>query len=141
MQKIIFINLPVQNIATATRFYEALGCVRNAQFSDHQTASMTWSDTITFHLLHHTYFSTFTAKRIANAHSDCEVLLAISCDSRQHVDATAEATAAAGGKADIRAPMDLGFMYNRAVEDPDGHVLELVWMDLSAMPAATAEPT
>jgi predicted lactoylglutathione lyase len=34
-------------------------------------------------------------------------------------------------------------MYNRAVDDPDGHVLELVWMDIAAataeMPAGQAQ--
>ena len=41
------------------------------------------------------------------------------------VDATVEAAGGAGGEADPRDPMDLGFMYNRAVEDPDGHTFEL----------------
>jgi predicted lactoylglutathione lyase len=49
------------------------------------------------------------------------------------VDAVADAAAASGGKADVRERMDMGCMYNRAVEDPDGHILELVWMDLAAM--------
>ena len=62
------------------------------------------------------------------------MLLAISLDSRAEVDAVADAAAAAGGKADMRAPQGLGFMYNRAVEDADGHVLELVWMDMSGIP-------
>jgi uncharacterized protein len=35
--------------------------------------------------------------------------------------------------------MDMGFMYNRTVEDPDGHVLELVWMDMSAASEMTGE--
>jgi predicted lactoylglutathione lyase len=49
------------------------------------------------------------------------------------VDAVADAAAASGGKADVRERMDMGCMYNRAVEDPDGHILELVWMDLAAI--------
>ena len=35
----------------------------------------------------------------------------------------------------------MGFMYNRAIEDPDGHVLEFVWMDLNSASHATDEPT
>ena len=31
---------------------------------------------------------------------------------------------------DIREPMDMGFLYNRCVQDPDGHVLEFIWMDI-----------
>jgi uncharacterized protein len=70
------------------------------------------------------------------------VLLCLSRDTRAEVDALAEAAARAGGKADTRAPIDMGFLYNRAVEDPDGHVFELVWMNPeAAMPANdAAEP-
>ena len=38
MTKLIFINLPVSNLARATAFYQAIGAVKNAQFSD-DTAS------------------------------------------------------------------------------------------------------
>lgn len=31
--------------------------------------------------------------------------------------------------------MDMGFMYNRSFSDPDGHMFEAVWMDMSAMTA------
>jgi len=33
-----------------------------------------------------------------------------------------------------RAPQDLGFMYGHGFEDPDGHIWELSYMDMSAMP-------
>jgi predicted lactoylglutathione lyase len=82
MTKTIYINLPVKDLAAATRFYEAIGCKRNEQFSDHQASSMVWSDTTTFHLLVEDYFATFTPKAVADAHATSEVLLALSCDSR-----------------------------------------------------------
>jgi predicted lactoylglutathione lyase len=132
MTKMIFVNLPVSNLAAATRFYEAIGCTKNPQFSDENAASMVWSETITIQLLTRNYFSTFTPKQVANAHSTSEVLLALTRESREDVDATARAAAASGGRADIRERMDMGWLYNRAVEDPDGHVLELVWMGMSA---------
>lgn len=139
MSKMIFVNLPVKDLAAATRFYEAIGCRKNDQFSDHQASSMVWSEAITFHLLSRDYFSTFTPKPIADAHASTEVLLALSHDSRQHVNAIADAGAVSGGKADIREPLDMGFLYNRAVEDPDGHVLELVWVDMSQAGEMTSE--
>lgn len=135
MAKTIYVNLPVTDLAAATRFYEAIGCERNEQFSDHQASSMVWSDAITFHLLSRDYFSTFTPKKIADAHATSEVLLALTRDSREQVDAIVEAAAATGGKADIRAPMDMGWLYNRTFEDPDGHVFEAVSVDMAAMPA------
>lgn len=136
MPKMIFVNLPVKDLAAALRFYKAIGCEQNMQFSNDQAAMMVWSEAISFMLLTHGFFGTFTAKRIADAHETCEVLLALSRDSREEVDAITLAAAAAGGKADVRPPQDMGFMYSRAFQDPDGHVFEPVWMDMAAAQTA-----
>jgi hypothetical protein len=135
----IFVNLPVKDLTTATRFYEAIGCEKNEQFSDEQATSMVWSDTITFQLLTRDFFATFISKPIADAHETCQVLLALTRDSHDDVDAIAEAAASAGGKTDVREVMDMGWMYNRAFADPDGHVFEAVWMDMNAASNATSE--
>jgi predicted lactoylglutathione lyase len=139
MPKMIYINLPVADLAASTRFYEAIGCEKNKQFSDHQASSMVWSDAITFQLLANDYFATFTPKKIADAHATSEVLLALTRDSREEVDAIVEAAAANGGKADIREPQDMGWLYNRAFEDLDGHVFEAISADMSAVPAEMEE--
>jgi len=133
MPRMIFVNLPVRDLAAATRFYEAIGCKKNAQFSDEKASSMVWSESITFQLLSHDYFKTFATRPIADARTSTAMLIALSCDSRQEVDAIAEAAAAAGGKADTRAPQDMGFMYLRTFEDLDGHVFEPAWMDVAQM--------
>ncbi len=135
MPKMIFVNLPVKDLAASTRFYQAIGCEKNDQFSDHQASSMVWSDTITLQLLTNDYFATFTPRRIAEAHETTEVLIALALDSREEVDAMTKAAVGAGGQADVRAAMDMGFMYNRSFSDPDGHMFEAVWMDMSAMTA------
>lgn len=134
MTKMIFVNLPVKDLAASIRFYEAIGCEKNDQFSNDKAANMVWSDTINFMLLTHEFFATFTSKPIADASKTCEVLICLSRDSREQVDAITEAAATAGGTADIRPPTDMGFMYGRSFEDPDGHVFEPMWMDVSQMP-------
>jgi uncharacterized protein len=63
-------------------------------------------------------------------------MLALSCDSRQAVDAMNEAAVANGGGADINPIQDLGFMYGRSLTDPDGHIWEPMWMDTTAIPSA-----
>lgn len=139
MSKMIFINLPVANLTASTRFYEAIGFRKNAQFSDEKASSMIWSDTITIQLLARDYFATFTTKPVADAHATCQALLCLSRDSRQDVDALAESAAKAGGRLDVRSPIDMDFLYNRAFEDPDGHVFELVWINPDAvMPSSEA---
>lgn len=134
MTKNIYVNLPVQDLAASIRFYEAIGCEKNNQFSNDVAASMVWSDTINFMLLTHEFFATFTPKKIADAGKSCEVLICLSCNSREEVDAITEAAATAGGTVDIRSPTDMDFMYGRSFEDVDGHVFEPMWMDISQMP-------
>lgn len=133
MTKMIFVNLPVADLAAATRFYQAIGCEKNDQFSDEKAASMVWSDAITFQLLTRDYFQTFTPMTVADAKAACGAMYALSFDERDAVDVTAKSGEAAGGTLDGRPAMDMGWMYNRQVQDPDGHVLEFVWMDMSAM--------
>jgi uncharacterized protein len=142
MPKMIYVNLPVRDLAASTRFYEAIGCTKNPQFSDGKRAnSMVWSDTITFQLLTREYFATFIAREVADAHRTCGALIALTRNSREEVDAMAKAAALSGGKADVRDIMDLGWLYNRAVEDPDGHVLEAVSMDAAAMAGQAMDQT
>lgn len=132
MPKMIFLNLPVKDLAASERFYKAIGCSKNDQYSDANAASMVWSDNIMFHLLTHEYFSTFTTKPIANAQEQIGMLIALSQDSREAVDKITQAAAAAGGKADVQEPKDHGFMYIRTFADPDGHVFEALWLNPEA---------
>lgn len=133
MTRMIFVNLPVTDLPKSEAFYEALGFTKNPQFSDEGSACMVVSETIHVMLLTHAKWKTFTSRPIAPAHSS-EVLLALSCDSRDAVDAMNGAAARHGGTADINPAQDLGFMYNRNLADPDGHVWEAMYMDMSAMP-------
>ena len=123
MPKMIFVNLPVRDLAASTRFYEALGLTKNPQFSDgEKCVSMVWSDAITIQLLTRQYFATFSTKPITDSHATCAAMFALTLDSREDVDRLTEAGAAAGGQADVRKRMDMGWLYNREIEDPDGHV-------------------
>jgi len=94
---------------------------------------MVWSETISVMLLTHDKWRVFTSRPIPPATSS-EVMLAISCENREAVDRMNEAADAHGGQADVNPVQDLGFMYNRNLADPDGHVWEAFWMDMSAMP-------
>ena len=137
--QMIFVNLPVSDVAKSTAFYEAIGCTRDARFSNEAASAMQLSDTIVFMILNRDFFQTFTPRPIADAHAVTEALICISRDSREAVDAIVEAAADAGGKADIREKQDMGFMYGRSFEDPDGHIFEPMFMDLEAAMAAHPE--
>jgi predicted lactoylglutathione lyase len=128
----IFINLPVSDLTRSVRFYEAIGARQQPAFSNDDAAMMVFSDTISVMLLTHSFYATFTGKPIADAHRSSQVLLCLSCDDRAGVDAMVEAAAANGGKADPRPSQDMGLMYGRSFEDPDGHHWEPMWMDAAA---------
>lgn len=132
MTRMIFVNMPVTDLARAKAFYEALGFTNNAQFSDDNSACMVLSETINVMLLTHSKWSGFTSRPIPPATSS-EVMLAISRESREAVDRMNDAATAHGGQADVNPKQDLGFLYNRSLVDPDGHVWEAIWMDPSAM--------
>ncbi|WP_243382440.1 VOC family protein [Geothrix alkalitolerans] len=133
MPNMIFVNLPVTDLKRSMAFYAALGFTNNPAFSDETAACMVWSEAIYVMLLTHAKWRTFTARPIPPPTSS-EVMLSLSCESREAVDAMNAAAAAHGGKADINPIQDLGFMYGRDFADPDGHAWGPVWMDPSAIP-------
>ncbi len=134
MPKQIFVNLPVRDLPKAKAFYEAIGATNNPQFTDATAACMVFSDTIYVMLLTHEKWATFTRKAIVDAHAASEVSLTLSAESREAVDALVAAAKAHGGRIDTNPPQDHGFMYQHTIEDPDGHVWEPMFFDMSKMP-------
>ena len=132
MNRLIFVNLPVTDLARSTAFYEAIGARKNPQFSDENASCMVISDVIHVMLLTHGVSSTFTKAKIADAQATTQVLLCLSEASRTDVDSTVAKAKAAGGIADPGPQQDHGFMYGRSFEDPDGHHWEVMWMDPAA---------
>lgn len=137
MPRMIFVNLPVADVARSTAFYEALGFEKNPAFSNEQSACLVWSDAIYLMVLDKAFFATFSKKEIADARTQTLGHFALSFESRGEVDAVTQAAVAAGGR-ELHEPEDLGFMYSRAFEDPDGHAFGPLWMDPAA--AASGPP-
>ncbi len=127
--KMIFVNLPVTDLPRSMRFYESVGFTNVPHFTNDQAAAMAWSDTIIVMLLTHDFWKTFTDKEIVDARRSAQVLLALGQDSQEEVDAIVEKAIAAGGRPDPTPKQDLGFMYGRSFEDPDGHIWEYAWMN------------
>jgi uncharacterized protein len=136
MAQMIFVNLPVADLAKAIGFYESVGATRDERFCDDSAAMMVFSETINVMLLTHDRFRQFTPKQIANARETTEVLICISAESRDGVDAMVARAGAAGAKVDPCPKQDYGFMYGRSFEDPDGHIWEVAWMDVEAAMAS-----
>ncbi|QIL01725.1 lactoylglutathione lyase [Sphingomonas sinipercae] len=130
MARMIFVNLPVQDLDRSIRFYEAIGARKEPKFSNDVAAMMVLSDAIHVMLLTHPFYSSFTSKQIADAHATSQVLLCLSAESREQVDEIVAAAGDSGGKIDQGLKQDQNaMMYGRDFEDPDGHGWEVMWMD------------
>ena len=133
MPKMIFVNLPVRDLAKSTAFYGALGGQVNPQFSDDGAKCVMLSDAIGLMLLSHDRYRQFTQRPIGDARRESQALIALSVDTRDAVDTTVARATATGGRADPNPVQDHGFMRNRSIEDPDGYVWEIMWMDPAAL--------
>ncbi len=127
----IFINLPVADLPRSMAFFKALSFPQNPQFVDENGACFNISDTILVMLLTHARFRDFTPKAVCDTSKAVEVLLTLSCDSREQVDDLVAKAIAAGGST-YDKPEDFGFMYTHSFVDPDGHGWGL--MHMSAVP-------
>jgi uncharacterized protein len=129
----MFVNLPVKDLKKTIAFYKALGFTFNPQFSDDTGACMVISEHNYAMLLTHEKFKSFATKPIPDAHKTTGVMVALALDSKQAVDDMAAKAVNAGGK-EPKPKADYGFMFQRTIEDPDGHTWEPFWMDPSHVP-------
>jgi predicted lactoylglutathione lyase len=134
----IFVNLPVSDLKKSIAFYEAIGAEANPHFRDDSAQMLTISETIHVMLLTHERFNSFTSRTIPDAHRTAQVLLCLTEESREGVDALVNKALAAGTK-EPNPQQDHGFMYGRSFEDPDGHIWEVTWMDVEAAMSAGSE--
>jgi hypothetical protein len=135
MSQKIFVTLPVSDLKKSIAFYTAIGFKNNPAFSDDTAACMALSDSVYVMLATHAKFRSLLppGREIADAKAVTSVLLAIDVDSRAGVDTLVHRATAAGGT-EAHPPEDHGFMYSRAVYDPDGHGWGPFWMDPKAIP-------
>ena len=131
----IFVNMHVKDLAKSKVFFEKLGYSFNPQFTDDNAACMVISDAIYCMLLTTESMNRFMpkGKAIADASKTTEVLLALSFDSNEAVNAIYDKAIAAGAT-ECRPAEDHGFMYSRSLNDLDGHIWEVFWFDPNALP-------
>ena len=132
MDRMIFINLPVADLTASNDFYTGLGFTINPQFSDEKTTCIKISEQIYVMLLIRERFSDFVVGEIGDPAKDTSVLLALSAQSRAEVDGLVSSALANGGKSWMPA-QDHGSMYGHSFADPDGHVWEVIYMDMAAI--------
>lgn len=135
MSKKIFINLPVSDLKRSMDYYTAIGFINNPQFTDETAACMVWSEHIYVMILTYPRFESFITRPRADTSASIAVINSISVDSNEEVHAFMAKALAAGGKEPSEAK-DYGFMLQRSIEDPDGNLWEVFYMDMSKLPVA-----
>jgi len=120
MSKQIYLNLPVSDLPRSVAFFTALGFPNNPEFTSDDGACIVISDTIFIMLCTQNRFRDFTPKAICDTSKAVEVLINLTCESREEVDGLVAKALAAGGST-YDKPEDLGFMYSHSFIDPDGH--------------------
>lgn len=128
----IFVNLPVADVERSKAFYTALGWRINELFTDENAACVEMGDDDYLMVLRRDFYATFLGGRkdVGDAATTSLALIAFSLESREAVDAFMARAEAAGAR--VGETQDLGFMYQRQFDDPDGHHFEPFWMDPAA---------
>ncbi len=126
----IFINLPVADLDATKAFYTGLGFPINEEFSDDNSACVVISETIYVMALTRSRFADFVNGPVADPAAGTQVINCLSTESRAEVDDLVSRALTHGGKP-WREPMDEGFMYGHSFADPDGHVWEVMFMEMS----------
>lgn len=130
----IYVNLPVKDVQKTREFWTELGFSINEQFSDEKAICVIMKeDHIYTMFLKEEFFKTFTDRPIANGETT-QTLLAIGVESRQEVDDMVK-TAVENGGSTYSEPRDHGWMYQSAFSDADGHQWEVMYADISQLPA------
>jgi predicted lactoylglutathione lyase len=129
-----FVNLPVRDLAKATKFFSKIGFSFDPQFTDETATRMIVSDHTSVMLCSEPTFKGFiTPRDIADTSRAREVIVGLSAESRAQVDDLAGKALAAGAE-ELGEPEDQGFMYMRGFRDLDGHQWSFIYMDMSAIP-------
>ncbi|HCS56427.1 MAG TPA: glyoxalase [Gordonia polyisoprenivorans] len=137
MHNMLFLNLPVDDLARSRKFFTDLGYTINEKFSDGNAITVVLGESFVAMLLTRDFFGSFHPATTADATTTKECIICLDAESRDAVDALVDRAIAAGAKPGDTE--DHGFMYGRSFDDPDGHSWQIAWMDPAVMQGDTAE--
>lgn len=127
----LYVNLPVEDVGRSRQFFDALGFEINERFSNEDAICVALGDGAYAMFLRKPFFRRFIGGEIADSSQGTEVINALSVESREEVDRLTERALAAGGSEHVpREPVEMEEMHVRTFKDPDGHVWEVLHMDM-----------
>ena len=131
-RRMLFVNLPVQDLSASSAFFTELGFTFDERFSDDKATCLVLSDQAYVMLLVRPFFAGFTTKQVADPATHTGAILAVSATSRRDVDGLVDRALELGGTV-AKEAQDQGFMYGRSFYDLDGHAWEVIWMEQEAV--------
>ena len=124
----LFVNLPVRDLAAAREFYTALGFSSHEFFSDEQTAALSVTDDLAVLLHTRERFAELVPGEIGDPAQATAVVNRLTVGDRGDVDALVAKALAAGGREWLPAHQ-VGTAYTGSFADPDGNAWEISWLD------------
>ena len=127
--KQIFINLPVEDLEKSMNFYTQLGFTNYLLFTGDNQKCMAWGEKIYLMLQSKEFFSSGNKKPLAETKNNIAASFTLPVESLDRVNEIIESGLKAGGS----EPMDMldeGFMQVRSIEDLDGHIWGVIYLDM-----------
>jgi len=128
--KQIFINLPVKNLEQSMRFYTQLGFTNDPLFTDENQKCMVWSEHIYIMLQSKDFFGSWIQKPLSDTKNNTSATYTLPVESLDKVNEIIENGLKAGGT-EPNPLLDEGFMQVRAIEDLDGHIWNIIYLDIN----------
>lgn len=126
--KQIFINLPVSDLERSQDFYGQLGFTAYPLFTGENQVCMAWSESILLMLQSRPFFIKGTPKSVANPGKEVSASFTLPVEGPGQMQEMLDKALAAGAK-EIQPMIDEGFMQVRTIEDLDGHIWGIVYLD------------
>ena len=136
--KQIFINLPVQDPDRSMAFYQQLGFTVNPLFTFDDQKCMAWGEHIYVMLQNADLFKKGNRKPLADAKQTTIATFTLPVDSSEQMNAIMEQGLQAGGT-EAMPMIDEGFMQVRNLEDLDGHIWGIIYIDIAKFKLVTGK--
>jgi predicted lactoylglutathione lyase len=136
--KQIFINLPVKDVNASMDFYSQLGFTVNPLFTFDDQKCMVWSDQIYLMLQTYEMFRSGNKKNLPNTKQNTIATFTLTVESLDKVNEILEKGLKAGGTEPTQM-IDEGFMQVRNLEDLDGHIWGIMYLDMEKFKQMTGK--
>lgn len=136
--KQIFINLPVKNVEASMDFYTQIGFTVNPLFTFDDQKCMVWSDQIFVMLQTYEMFRSGNKKNLPDTQQNIIATFTLPVENLKKVNEIVENGLKAGG-AEPTPLLDEGFMQVRTIEDLDGHIWSIIYLDIDKFKEMTGK--